>query len=144
MPPGKLSGRTCALTAGRPSLSRLFSKPPSEAFLSDLVVRGFRYDDCLAAAKLHTSPDAAAIYLEELEQRREHERLVLYLRRRGFYEPHCRKALDIWPDIMDALRFLQHQKHDRRTDGCVFCCEPERLLAVPREKLESGVKLKLT
>lgn len=108
--------------------------------LRDLVSEGFRYDDCATAARLYTSKEAAVIYLEQLAAHREHEKLVLFLRRRGFYRPHCEKALKLWPDVMDALRYLQHQQHVRK-EGCVFCDDPGKLDAV-LGKQDEGVKLK--
>lgn len=134
--------RTPADSSERSRFSQLFRKPP-EALLRDLVSEGFRYDDCVAAARLYASKEAAVIYLEQLAAHREHEKLVLFLRHRGFYRPHCEKALEIWPDVMDALRYLQHQQHTAAKDGCVFCSDPQKLAQVPPEKLEAGVKLKL-
>ncbi|EJT47510.1 hypothetical protein A1Q1_03622 [Trichosporon asahii var. asahii CBS 2479] len=128
------------LTVERSRFSQIFRKPP-EALLRDLVNEGFRYDDCVTAAKLYSSKEAAVIYLEQLAQHREHEKLVLFLRRRGFYRPHCEKALKLWPDVMDALRYLQHQQHERK-EGCVFCDDSMKLEGIPQEKLKEGVKLK--
>lgn len=95
----------------------------------------------MAAARLYSSKEAALIYLEQLAAHREHEKLVLFLRRRGFYRPHCEKALALWPDVMDALRYLQHQQHAAKKEGCVFCDDPQKLDTVSPEKRDAGVKL---